>query len=185
MDVASRRMRAGSILLTLLLGFSLVAADARPAFACSCAEGRSTEEALRSSDAVFFGEVVDIGKLPMEQEGPPDPGLPLLAPVTFDVKESWKGGRRTPRSSTGRGRGQAAAWTSSAGRLTSSSRAARAKRRAARSRQTTAGTPSLPAKRPRATYSARPRRPCRRRGASASQAQGGERDRDSRLRRLP
>jgi len=80
MDVASRRMRAGSILLTLLLGFSLVAADARPAFACSCAEGRSTEEALRSSDAVFFGEVVDIGKLPRSRRDRRTRGCPSWPP---------------------------------------------------------------------------------------------------------
>ncbi len=105
MDVVSRRMRAGSILLALLLGFSLVAVDARPAFACSCAERRSTEEAHRSSDAVFSGEVVEIGKLPMEQEGPTDPGLPLLAPVTFDAKESWKGVAEDPAVVHGQGPG--------------------------------------------------------------------------------
>lgn len=88
--MVSTRMRAGSLLLTLMLGFSLVALGARPAYACSCA-GTSTEEQFRRSDAVFAGEVVEVGKFPIEQAGPTDSGLPLFGPVTFDVKGAWKG----------------------------------------------------------------------------------------------
>ncbi len=90
MNVVMTRMRTGLFLLALLLGFSLVAAGARPAYACSCA-GSSTEEQFRRSDAVFAGEVVEVGKFPMEQAGPMDPGMPYLAPVSFDVKAAWKG----------------------------------------------------------------------------------------------
>ena len=95
------------LLILALLGNLVLAAGphAGGAHACSCAEGRSTEEALRSSDAVFSGEVVEIGKLPMEQEGATDPGLPLLAPVTFDVKESWKGVEEDPAVVHGQGPG--------------------------------------------------------------------------------
>ena len=62
------------------------------AYACSCA-GRSltSEGALRESDAVFSGEVVDIGRLPLPEEGITTLQMPGLNPVTFDVKESWKG----------------------------------------------------------------------------------------------
>ena len=91
MNLVSRRMRAGSVLLALLMGLSLVAAGAQPAFACSCAGGGSTEEEFRQSTAVFSGEVVEVGELPTASQGPMDPGMPFLAPVTFDVKGAWKG----------------------------------------------------------------------------------------------
>jgi hypothetical protein len=87
--VAATRIRAGFLLLVLLLGFSLVVA--RPAQACSCAGMWDTEEEFLRSDAVFAGEVVEVKELPMEQAGPTDPGMPYLAPVTFDVKGAWKG----------------------------------------------------------------------------------------------
>jgi hypothetical protein len=91
MNVVSTRMRAGSLLLALLLGFSFVAVVATPAHACSCAGMWDTEEEFRRSDAVFAGEVVEVEELPMEQAGPTDSGMPFLAPVTFDVKGAWKG----------------------------------------------------------------------------------------------
>lgn len=62
------------------------------AYACSCAGGSSSpEEALRKSDAVFSGEVVDTGKLPPLDDGITTMTMPFLDPVTFDVKASWKG----------------------------------------------------------------------------------------------
>ena len=81
------------LLILALLGNLVLAAGpyAGGAHACSCAGSWSTEEEFRRSTAVFSGEVVEVGKLPMEQGGPTDPGVPLLAPVTFDVKGAWKG----------------------------------------------------------------------------------------------
>ena len=81
-------------LLILALFSSLVLAAgpyAGGAHACSCAGGGSTEEEFRRSTAVFSGEVVEVGESPMEQSGPMDPGMPYLAPVTFDVNAAWKG----------------------------------------------------------------------------------------------
>lgn len=40
---------------------------------------------------MFLGEVVKIGELPAASQGSMDPGMPFLAPVTFDVKGAWKG----------------------------------------------------------------------------------------------
>ena len=79
------------MLLVLVMGLSLAVLDARPAHACSCAASRSNEEAFRWSDAVFSGEVVDIGELPPEPPGTTTMTMPFLNPVTFDVKEAWKG----------------------------------------------------------------------------------------------
>ena len=89
--MVSTRVRAGYVSLALLLGFSLVAVGARPAYACSCAGMWDTDEEFQRSDAVFIGEVVEVGELPVEQAGPTDPGMPYLAPVTFDVEGAWKG----------------------------------------------------------------------------------------------
>lgn len=77
-------MRIASLLMALAMGLSLAATlDVRPAHACSCAGTGDAEEELRRSDAVFSGEVVEVGEL--------DSGMPFLAPVTFDVKGAWKG----------------------------------------------------------------------------------------------
>ena len=89
--MGATRVRAGYVLLALLLGFSLVAGGARPAYACSCAGTSDTDEEFQRSDAVFAGEVVEVGELSVERAGPPGPGMPLLAPVTFDVEGAWKG----------------------------------------------------------------------------------------------
>jgi hypothetical protein len=62
--VVATRIRAGSLLLVLLLGFSL--AVARPAQACSCDGTWDTEEEFQRSDAVFAGEVVEVKELPIE-----------------------------------------------------------------------------------------------------------------------
>jgi len=72
---------------SLLLGGT----QAGEAYACSCAGGGSTDEAFRRSTAVFSGEVVEVGELPTGQWKPTDPGMRLLAPVTFDVDAAWKG----------------------------------------------------------------------------------------------
>ena len=89
--MGATRVRAGYVLLALLLGFSLVAVGARPAYACSCAGTWDTDEEFQRSTAVFAGEVVEVGELSVERAGPTDPGMPLLAPVTFDVEGAWKG----------------------------------------------------------------------------------------------
>ncbi|QIN84165.1 hypothetical protein GBA63_17060 [Rubrobacter tropicus] len=98
-------MRAGSLLLALAMVLPLTALGARPAYACSCALSESTEEAFRSSDAVFAGEVVKIGELPMEREGTTTLMMPYLAPVTFDVKGAWKGVADDPVVVHGQGPG--------------------------------------------------------------------------------
>lgn len=61
------------------------------AYACSCAGTSSSEEALQSSDAVFSGKVLEVGKLPPEPPGSTTMPMPFLNPVTFDVGEAWKG----------------------------------------------------------------------------------------------
>ncbi len=86
------KVRPCLLILALVGNLALAAGPyAGGAHACSCAGGWSTEEEFRRSTAVFSGEVVEVGKLPMEQVGPTDPGVPLLAPVTFDVTGAWKG----------------------------------------------------------------------------------------------
>ena len=81
------------LLILALLGNLVLAAGpyAGGAHACSCAGPGSTEEALRRATAVFSGEVVEVEEPSMEQVEPTDPGMPLLGPVTFDVKAAWKG----------------------------------------------------------------------------------------------
>ena len=81
------------LLILALLGNLVLAAGpyAGEAHACSCAGTGSTEEALRRSTAVFSGEVVEVEGPSMEQVEPTDLGMPLLGPVTFDVKAAWKG----------------------------------------------------------------------------------------------
>lgn len=60
------------LLILALVGNLLLVGGpwAGAAYACSCAGTSSSEEALQSSDAVFSGEVVEIGQLP------PEPPLP-------------------------------------------------------------------------------------------------------------
>lgn len=86
MDLVSRRMRAGSVLLALLMGLSLVAVGARPALACSCAGGESTEEAFRRADAVFSGKMVRGG---IEDPDPEDGTI--IGGIRFRVIDAWKG----------------------------------------------------------------------------------------------
>jgi hypothetical protein len=81
------------LLILALLGNLVLAAGpyAAGAHACSCAGMSDTDDVFRRSNAVFAGEVVEIGELPTEQVEPTDPGMLLLAPVTFEVKAAWKG----------------------------------------------------------------------------------------------
>lgn len=80
------------LILALLINLVLAAGPyAGGAHACSCAGGGSTEKEFRQSTAVFSGEVVEVGELPTSPQGPMDPGMPFLAPVTFDVNAAWKG----------------------------------------------------------------------------------------------
>lgn len=58
----------------------------REAYACSCVGVPNAEEALRSSDAVFWGEAVGIERQNVTSSAPP-----FLGQVTFDVREVWKG----------------------------------------------------------------------------------------------
>ena len=75
--------------LVVALAVNLVLASTlhvREARACSCAGGFSVQEELRDSDAVFWGEAVSV-----EEQGSTSSAPPFLGPVTFEVRESWKG----------------------------------------------------------------------------------------------
>lgn len=84
MNVVSTRMRAGSLLLVLLLGFSLVVA--RPAHACSCMDVPLKND-IRKSDAVFSGEARSIDEEATAGSG----GMAAPGRITFAVEDSWKG----------------------------------------------------------------------------------------------
>lgn len=84
-----RPMRAKAILLACILAANLALAGgpgARGAYACDCAEIQSPAEGLRSSDAVFSGEVTGFGA---EDPNPRD-DVPLGG-VRFGVEAWWKG----------------------------------------------------------------------------------------------
>ncbi len=81
------KTKAGFLVVALAVNLVLASTlHVREARACSCAGSLAPERELRTSDAVFSGEVVSI-------EGDRlAPGLgPPLGRVTFDAKESWKG----------------------------------------------------------------------------------------------
>jgi hypothetical protein len=81
------RSRASFLAAALLV--NLVAAGTlgvREARACSCVGIPSVKEGLRNSDAVFWGEAVSV-----EEQGFASIAPPFQAPVTFEVRESWKG----------------------------------------------------------------------------------------------
>lgn len=81
------KTRAGFLVIALALNLVLASTlHVREARACSCAGGFSVQEKLRDSDAVFWGEVVSV-----EEQGSTSSTPPFLAPVTFEVRESWKG----------------------------------------------------------------------------------------------
>jgi hypothetical protein len=73
---------------TLLLALIFNVDDAH---ACSCVSGITPVESLQKSAAVFSGEVVDV-----DENFTPGSSGPHLGPVTFDVKESWKGVSEDP-----------------------------------------------------------------------------------------
>ena len=77
----ARRMRAGCILLALVMSLLLVTLDAGPAYACSCVDAPLKND-IRRSDVVFSGEVRSI-----------DEGGGMAAPgrIAFAVEDSWKG----------------------------------------------------------------------------------------------
>ena len=72
-----------ALLVNLVLASTLRVGEAS---ACSCVGVSKPEEQLRSSDAVFWGEAVSVEELDPTSSAPP-----FLGPVTFDVKEVWKG----------------------------------------------------------------------------------------------
>ena len=143
MNGVATRVRLGYVLLALLLGFSLVAVGARPAYACSCAGTWDTDEEFQRSDAVFAGEVVEVGELSMERAGPTDPGMPLLAPVIFDVEEAWKGVEGD--SVVGQGPGPSCGLDFERGEPTSSLPECRGRARTDRSRRVCAARRDNPA----------------------------------------
>ena len=87
-----KRLAAGVLAACVVANLLLAGGPhAGTAHACSCAGAQTTEEAFRASDAVFSGEVVEVGELPSEPGGGTMTAMPYLAPVTFDVRSSWKG----------------------------------------------------------------------------------------------
>ncbi len=86
MNPMSRRMRAGSVLLALLMGLSLVAVVAQPALACSCGDVPLKND-IRDAEAVFSGEVRSI-----DEDARAGSGI-MAAPgrINFAVEDSWKG----------------------------------------------------------------------------------------------
>jgi hypothetical protein len=85
--VSVTRTRVSFLMLALAANLVLLGGvEAGSAHACSCAGGVSLERQIRSSDAVFSGEVESI------EPGELAPGGgPPLGRVTFDAKEVWKG----------------------------------------------------------------------------------------------
>ncbi|CAA9414164.1 MAG: hypothetical protein AVDCRST_MAG03-2079 [uncultured Rubrobacteraceae bacterium] len=86
MNQMSRRMRAGSVSLALLMGLSLLAVGARPALACSCGDV-PLENDIKDADAVFSGEVQSI-----DEDASVGSGImAATGRITFAVEDSWKG----------------------------------------------------------------------------------------------
>jgi len=84
------RTRAGFLIVALAVNLVLASTlHVREARACSCTGGFSVQEELRDSDAVFWGEAVSV-----EKQGSTSSTPPFLGPVTFEVRESWKGASR-------------------------------------------------------------------------------------------
>jgi hypothetical protein len=81
------RIRAGLLAAALVVNLFVAGVlNTRSAYACSCVGASTVEESLRTSDAVFSGEVVGLGA----EDPQPRDGTPLGG-VEFRVKESWKG----------------------------------------------------------------------------------------------
>jgi hypothetical protein len=81
------RIRFGFLIFALAVNLLVAGtSNLRNARACTCASLEPLEEHLRTSDAVFSGEVVGI------DENDLSPGVgPSLGKVTFDVSDVWKG----------------------------------------------------------------------------------------------
>ncbi len=80
------RIRLGFLIFALAVNLLVAGtSNLRNAHACSCVSV-PLEKHLRTSDAVFSGEVVGID----ENDLSPGPG-PRLGKVTFDVSDVWKG----------------------------------------------------------------------------------------------
>lgn len=86
MNVVATRMRAGSVLLALMMSLLLTTLDAGPAYACSCMD-LPLKNSIRNSDAVFSGEVRSIDGGATTWDG----GMAAPGRITFAVQDSWKG----------------------------------------------------------------------------------------------
>lgn len=84
--MVATRMRAGSVLLALVMSLLLVTVDAGPAYACSCMDVPLKND-IRKADALFSGEVRSI-----DEKATAGSGV-MAAPgrITFAVEDSWKG----------------------------------------------------------------------------------------------
>jgi hypothetical protein len=92
------RIRLGFLIFALAANLLLAGtSNLRSAHACSCA-GAPLEEHVRTSDAVFSGEVAGIDQNDLS----PGPG-PRLGKVTFDVSDVWKGVSEDPVAVHGQG----------------------------------------------------------------------------------
>jgi hypothetical protein len=86
--MSNGRSRAGLLAAALVANLLLVGGPgASEAHACTCALV-STERQIKTSDAMFSGEVVSIE--PGERAANVSP--PSLGRVTFEVEDSWEGG---------------------------------------------------------------------------------------------
>lgn len=96
-------MRTRVRLLILFVAVSAVLSatvNMRAAYACSCAGIGGPEKELKSSDAVFTGEVSSVEA----DETAPGSGLPI-GKVVFDLEDSWKGDLRDSVAVYGQGSG--------------------------------------------------------------------------------
>ena len=92
------RTRLGFLIFALAVNLLLAGtSNLRNAHACSCASV-PLEEYLRTSDAVFSGEVVGIDANDLSR-GP----WPQLGKVTFNVSDVWKGVSEEPVAVYGQG----------------------------------------------------------------------------------
>jgi hypothetical protein len=86
-SVPAVRIRVSLLAAALVVNLFVAGFLTAPsAYACSCAGTSTVEESLRTSDAVFSGEVVGLGA----EDPEPRDDTPLGG-VEFRVKESWKG----------------------------------------------------------------------------------------------
>ena len=84
--MATIGMRAGSLLLALVVCLSLVALDARPSYACSCVS-QPLRDSVDGADAIFSGEVQSIDEDAVSSGG----GMAAPGRISFGVQDSWKG----------------------------------------------------------------------------------------------